>query len=180
MFGHDSAEETFNASLNQLKHLIMVFRSMHPYTKYAVFWHMALLHVANAALHNTSDPRWREYFMICVDSYAELLGAFRVAAGIVKSLLAIAIRRSAISVVDARTILNQVLTKRTHHANVNDITATFVVDLDLAVTQPFAARLEALAGRFDEVTLFEDFITASVSPEMPDGNTLVDGEGPAL
>jgi plasmid stability protein len=153
---------------------------MHPCAKYAILWHMAPLYVANAALHNTHDPRWREYFMICVDSYADLLGAFRVAAGIVKSLLAIAIRHGAMSAAEARIILNQVLTKGTHHADVDDITAAFVVDLDLAVTQPFAARLKALAGKFDDITLFDEFTTASVSLEMPDENPLVDGDGPVL
>lgn len=130
---------------------------------------MAPLHVANAALEDTTDPQWRAYFTLCVNCYADLFGAFRVAEGIVRSLLSIALRKGAMSGAEAQGFMQRVYAKGLSHEMVGKAnTATFVVDLKLAMTDRPAAKLEILAELFDNLSLFDEFIDAN-PPEIGTG-----------
>jgi hypothetical protein len=161
--GDGSAEATFTASLNQLKHLTIMFRATYPCAHYAIFWHVALLHVANAVLHDTRDSQWRAYFNLCVDSYADLFGAFRVAEGIVRGLLSVALRQGIVSGVEAQAYLSRVHANGVHHTSLENISASFVVDLKLAVMDHDAAQLDTLAKNFDDLALFDEFTFAAES-----------------
>ncbi|PWI64680.1 hypothetical protein PCL_08689 [Purpureocillium lilacinum] len=153
----DTAKVIFAASLNQLKHLAIVFRYTHPCASYAILWHVALLHVANAVMQDTKDPQWRAYFMLCMNSYADLCGAFRVVEGIVTSLLSIALRLRITNASEARALVARVHAKGGHDTDTQRITASFVIDLDLAVTDRQGAQLESLYQSFDDLTLFQEF-----------------------
>ncbi|KAB5518105.1 hypothetical protein GE09DRAFT_915955, partial [Coniochaeta sp. 2T2.1] len=83
----------FEASIHQRKHMSLGFRDTYTCSSYAIFWYTALLYVANAALEDAEDSQWRSYFNLCLTSYAELFGTFRMAEGIVRSLLYIALRK---------------------------------------------------------------------------------------
>lgn len=154
---NDFAVAAFTASLNQLKHLAVLFRYKFACAPYAAFWHTALLHVANAVMQDTEDPQWRSYFVLCLDSYAELYSSFRIAGGIVKSLLSIALRLKAITVSEAHALLAQVSEKGLHHTDIDDISASFVVDLNLVYVDRVAAQLTSLNKAFDDLALFGEF-----------------------
>ena len=170
-----SSKAIFAASLNQLKHLAIVFRATYPCKSYAIFWHVALLQVANAVLHNTADPDWRAYFNICLDGYADLYRSFRTAGAIAQALLSMAVTLGVVPGVEAKAMLGRVLLRATHR--MDDVNATFIVDLDLAVAHRSAAQLETLIRDFDELTLFDEFITTvdgAVTPAMH--STAADGQ----
>ncbi len=152
------AAAVVTASTKQLKHLAVVFRHTYPCASYAVFWHFALLHVANAVLQDTADPEWHDYFTFCLDSYADLFCGFRVAVGIVKSLLNIALRLNVMKMVEAQELISRVRDKGRHHTQLNSISASFVVDLNLAVTDHEAAQLVSLGENFDDITLFHELL----------------------
>lgn len=161
----DVATTIFAASLNQLKHLALVFRYTFACASYAAFWHVALMHVGNAALQCIEDPEWRSYFILCLDGYGDLFGAFPVAGAIAKSLLSMALRLSAITSSEARNLMARISEKGTHHPYTDQTSASFVVDLDLAVTDRAAAELAKLNNAFDDLVIFQEFTQLVASTE---------------
>jgi hypothetical protein len=175
------AEAVFDASIHQLKHMLLGFRHTYGCSSYAIFWHMALLYVANAALEDISDPQWRAYFNLCVTSYGDLFGSFHVVEGIVRSLLSIALRKGMMSGTEASSILARATAKKSRTYPVVKLKSSgFVVDLNLAVTDRDGAQLAPLDELFDTLCLFNDFINTDVTPESPDvagadSDVVVDG-----
>ncbi|KAK8002338.1 hypothetical protein PG989_002057 [Apiospora arundinis] len=156
-----SPEAKFTASLHQLKHLTVTFHSAFPCSGYTALWHVALLYVGNAVLQDSSDPQWRQYLDLCVSGYADLYCGFRVAGGIAKSLLALAVRRGLITLAEAQALLSGVYAKGAHHTLAERINTTFVVDLSTAVSHRDASVLERLADTFDALATFEEFTSAA-------------------
>lgn len=162
------AEAVFDASLHQLKHMLLGFRYTYGCSSYAIFWHMALLYVANAALEDISDPQWRAYFNLCVTSYGDLFGSFRVVERIVRGLLSIALRKGIMSGAEASSVLERVSAKKNRPSPaVNATGSGLVVDLNLAITDRDGAQLAPLDELFDTLSLFNDFIDADVVPKSP-------------
>ncbi|RNJ59919.1 hypothetical protein D7B24_000636 [Verticillium nonalfalfae] len=152
-----SAEAAFKASVNQLKRLIVVYRSEYQSSAYTILWHTALIYVANAVLKDTGDPEWRFYFLHCVYGYESLRKSYRLAEAIGRALLAMTLRNGDITGLEARTILQQLKQRGLDHPS-GDIRATFMGDLELAMTNPGEAKVETLAGQFEDVALFQEFI----------------------
>ncbi|KAG7137654.1 hypothetical protein HYQ45_005060 [Verticillium longisporum] len=152
-----SAEAAFQASVNQLKRLIVVYRSEYQSSAYTILWHTALIYVANAVLKDTGDPEWRFYFLHCVYGYESLRKSYRLAEAIGRALLAMTLRNGDITGLEARTILQQLKQRGLDHPS-GDIRATFMGDLELAMTNPGEAKVETLAGQFEDVALFQEFI----------------------
>ncbi|KAM0277777.1 hypothetical protein ACHAQH_005570 [Verticillium albo-atrum] len=152
-----SAEAAFKASVNQLKRLIIVYRSEYQSSAYTILWHTALIYVANAVLKDTGDPEWRFYFLHCVYGYETLRKSYRLAEAIGRALLSMTLRNGDISGLEARTILQQLKQRGLDHPS-GDIRATFMGDLELALTNPGEAKVENLAGQFEDVALFQEFI----------------------
>jgi tRNA A-37 threonylcarbamoyl transferase component Bud32 len=146
----------FTASLHQIKHLAIVFRYTYPCASYAAFWHVALLLVSNAVMRNTEDAQWRAYFMFCVNSYADLFGAFAVAGAIVKSLISIGLRLGIIKASEARTLMGRLHENGLHHKDFKTIKSLIVVDLSLAVTDVAAAR-RLSSDSLEDLILFQEF-----------------------
>ncbi|KAH8904140.1 hypothetical protein BR93DRAFT_169665 [Coniochaeta sp. PMI_546] len=157
------AKNVLEASIHQLKHMCLSFRDTYSCSSYAIFWHMALLYVANAALEDINDTQWRAYFNLCVTSYADLFGTFRVPEGIVRSLLSIALRKGMMSGEEAQGALERVAAKKGRpYPVVKPTSSGFVVDLNLAVTDREGAQLEPLNELFDSLRLFNEFIDPEV------------------
>jgi hypothetical protein len=159
----------FDASLHQLKHMLLGFQGTYGCSSYAIFWHMALLYVANAALEDVSDPQWRAYFNLCVTSYGELYGNFRVAEGIIRSLLTIALCKGMMGGAEAVAILERVMAPKSRVAlpvaKLGSGAGGFVVDLNLAMTDRDGAQLVPLDELFDTLCLFNDFIETEATDE---------------
>ncbi|KAB5585145.1 hypothetical protein GE09DRAFT_17115 [Coniochaeta sp. 2T2.1] len=158
----DSAKAIFEASIHQLKHISLGFRDTYACSSYAIFWHMALLYVANAALEDVNDPQWRPYFNLCVTSYGDLFGTFRVAEGIVRSLFYIALRKNMMTLPEVQAALQRLASKKGASAP-SPTTSGFVVDLNLAMTDREGAQLEPLNELFDDLRLFNEFM--DIGPE---------------
>jgi polyhydroxyalkanoate synthesis regulator phasin len=80
-----------------------------------------------------------------------------------QSLLTMALRDGNISSSEAREIVKQ-LKRRRLSPQRSDVRATFMADLNLAMTDTEAAKVENLAAKFEEIAFFREFI-------------LLDGEG---
>lgn len=153
-----SPDAAFNASVRQLKQLVIRYRCEYESSAYTLLWQSALIYVANAVLHDTQNPEWRFYFLACIYGYEGLRRSYRIAEVISRGLLAMTLRDGDISGTEARVLLKHIREAEKIHAKEN-VRATFMVDLDLAMTDPEAARVENLAGRFEDIALFRDFTT---------------------
>ncbi|KAK2764234.1 Nitrogen assimilation transcription factor nit-4-like protein 1 [Colletotrichum kahawae] len=151
-------EAAFNASVNQLKQLIVRYRCNYESSAYTMLWQTALIYVANAVLRNTQDPEWRLYFLACIYGYEGLRTSYRVAEVISRGLLTMSLREGDMSGTEARHLLKEV-TGPEGAGGKGDVRATFMADLDLAMTDPEAAKVENLAKKFEDVALFSDFTT---------------------
>jgi hypothetical protein len=150
-------EAVYKASVNQLKQLIIRYRSSYESSTYTILWHTALTYVANAAMLDADeDPQWRMYFLLCIYGYETLRRPFRISEAIGRGLLTMMLRDRHITSEDAREILRQ-LEERGLNNRSEDIRATFMGDLMLALKHPERATVEHLAGDFDDMALINEF-----------------------
>jgi hypothetical protein len=154
-----SPNAAYKASVEQLKRLIIIYRSNYTSSAYTMLWHTALIYVANAVLQDKQDPEWRFYFLLCIYGYESLRRSYRLAEAIGRGLLSMTLRNGDLSTREARQILQQLQERGLSGAS-GDIRATFMVDLDLAMTDPVEAKVESLAHRFEEMALFQEFTNA--------------------
>ncbi|KAK7928794.1 hypothetical protein PG985_005792 [Apiospora marii] len=152
-----TASAAYTASVNQLKQLIIHFRSKYESSTCTMLWHTALMYVANAVLQDTDDPQWHEHLLLCIYGYERLCRPFRVAVIIARGLLTMTLRKKNIKSEEARNILGHLQERGLGHVH-EDIRATFMGDLELAQTDPQAAAMEKLADDFEDTALFQEFI----------------------
>lgn len=154
-----SPDDAFRTSLQQLKHLVVKYRSNHESSTYTMLWQTALIYVANAVLHDTQNPEWRFYFFTCIYAYTNLRKSYRVAESISRALLTMALRGGCITNIEADNLEKRMMKVGGRVKRDDEIRATFMVDLDLAMWDPEAAKVEVLAKRFDDIVLFRDLTT---------------------
>ncbi|KAH7265046.1 uncharacterized protein BKA55DRAFT_660600 [Fusarium redolens] len=159
-----SPDAAYKASVNQLKRLVVVYRENYTCSSYTMLWHTALIHVANAILGDTKDPAWRFYLFFCVKTYGELRRSFRFAETIGRSILSMTLQQGDLTAEEARRLMVQFEENRLT-SPAEDIRATFMADLNLAMTDPEEASVESLSDRFDDIALFREFTNAGDSSE---------------
>lgn len=148
----------FAASVQQLKRLIIIYRFNYTSSAYTILWHTALLYVANAILRTKGDNDRLFYFLLCLYGYEGLRPSYRVAEAVAGGLLSMAMRNGDISSDEARRVLAD-LQERGQELDSSEIRATFMVDLDLAMSDPGAATAEMLAHSFQDIAMMMDFTT---------------------
>ncbi|KAM0556846.1 hypothetical protein ACHAPJ_005518 [Fusarium lateritium] len=129
-----------------------------------MLWHTALIHVSNAIIGDTKDPAWRFYLFFCIQTYADLRRSFRFAETIGRSLVSMTLQQGDLSATEARRLMEQFEENRLNSA-ADNIRATFMVDLNLAMTDPEEASVESLSDRFEDIALFREFTNGGDSSE---------------
>ncbi|KAK8102802.1 hypothetical protein PG984_015948 [Apiospora sp. TS-2023a] len=158
VFQQSSPGAAFDASVEQLKHLIIDYRTSYESSAYTILWHTALMYVANAVLVS-KDADWRVYFLLCIYGYESLNRPFRVSEAIGTSLLTMTLRNSDITIGEARGLLMELKERGLAQLqSEGTIRATFMGDLELAMSDPEAARVENLANSFEDMVLFREFV----------------------
>ncbi|KAJ3453222.1 hypothetical protein MRS44_018877 [Fusarium solani] len=172
---HD-ALRTESASCSHLSYLVpcghsryfapihIVYRKNYASSTYTMLWHTALIHVANALLDDTKDSAWRFYLLFCIQCYGSLRHSYRFAEAIGRSLLSMTLQKGDLSASDARKLMQQFEESWLINPS-EDIRATFMADLNLAMTDPGEASVESLAQRFEDIALFREFTTQEDSGE---------------
>lgn len=89
-------------------------------------------------------------------AYEGLRKSYRIAEVISRGLLTMTLRDGDISGHEALRLLRQIKDVDGSYAS-GDVRATFIIDLDLAMTDPEAARVENLADRFEDNALSREF-----------------------
>lgn len=120
-----TVEHVCLASMNQLKHLVLVFRTRYSCASTCFLWHNALLYVANDCVYNepsfpedgaieedmdTKQPnsdlvRRITWFMACVDGYKALAPQFPIVGGIMQGLLSMGIENGLVTAAGGRAYM---------------------------------------------------------------------------
>jgi hypothetical protein len=146
--------------VNQLKHLILEYRSRYAASTYSVLWHNGLIYLANAMLRCT-DPEWRLYLLLCIYGYERLNHAYRFSEVVIQGLLTMSMRDTDMSGSEAYKIMEELKQRgllRVGEDVQEKLRATFMIDINLALTDPEAARAETVAEDFDYTAMFQDLI----------------------
>jgi hypothetical protein len=152
-----SAGAAYKASVNQLKRLVLEYRTTHESSAYSILWHTGLLYLVNAMLETPQDPDWHFYFLVCIYGYEALSRPYRISGSIGKGLLAMTLRDTDMTGREARHILAEI--ERDEVTGTDDnIRATFMGDLTLAMRDPDRASVEHLAKEFEFLALFNEVV----------------------
>lgn len=152
----NTPDAVYMSSVEQLKRLILVYRSKYDSSAYTILWHTALLYVANAVLRDKESNGRRFYLLLCLYGYERLQPSYRVVKAIAKGLLSMALHNGAITGDAARRILADLQNKAQEPVS-GVIRANFMLDLDLALLEPEAATAETLAETFEENAMMIDY-----------------------
>lgn len=116
------------ASINQLKHLVLVFRTRYSCARSCFLWHNALLYIANDCVAkqmtlpgnkavtedvemtgtDTDAGKRMHWFVACVDGYKALAPQFTIVSGIIQGLLSMAIEQGLITAAEGRAYMDEV------------------------------------------------------------------------
>ncbi|KAG5922428.1 hypothetical protein E4U42_005456 [Claviceps africana] len=152
-------------STTQLKRLVVNYQLMHASSSITILWHSALIYVVNAILEtNPKDNDWYWYLLQCLYGYKRLSQSWRVAKSISKGLLSLTIRKGSITSEDARQILRDIENDPPQQMP-GEIRATFMLDLDRALSEPDTATVEYLANQFEDNVIMEKY--TNVFDEKP-------------
>lgn len=154
----NTPDAAYAASVEQLKRLIVTYRTKYSASHYTIIWQTSLLYTANAMLHSKEEDRLT-YFLICLYSYADLRQSFRVTEAIVRALLSMGMQNGVITGPVARRVLRDLRSAAPQAGDDADemIRAPFIADLDHAVTAPESATVEAHAAQFEENAMLRDY-----------------------
>ncbi|KAI2469298.1 hypothetical protein F4781DRAFT_422071 [Annulohypoxylon bovei var. microspora] len=157
-----TAQEIHKASVNQLKRLGLIYCIDFNNACSSTLWHIALLYLANAMLcetlrsGNLRDPERWFYFMLCMTCYENMWYVVEVT---MLGLLSMALRNGFLSVPEANIILKNMKRIGQRYDSQFAVRASFMVDLELAMTNPREAQVQILADAFHELAIFREFTT---------------------
>ena len=112
----------------------------------------------NAILNGEKTDNWYSDLLLCIYAYESLGRSWRVAAGIAKGLLSLALQKSDMPSRTARRILRDLENGQPMEFS-GPIRATFMADLSLALSDPNSATVEHLAKQFEGNMLLKDYTT---------------------
>lgn len=147
------------ASVAQLKHLIVSYQLNYRPLSYSILWHTAVIYVVNAILSGEGGPSWYPDLLLCIYAYETLNRSWRVAASIAKSLLSLAMKKGKLSSSTARRVISEINNDGAGKIS-DEIRATFMADLDLALSDPGSSTVEHLANQLETNMLFGDLTFA--------------------
>lgn len=181
-----SPEAVFLASLGQLKHLIVSFRTNYPDCLHYIQWHhvssirnetslatrqilmyslhkKANLYVANAVLRAPHIADWRFYFMLALQCYFDLAAYYPFTRAVLSGLLSMVTERGLMRLQDACIIYNLAVASGEHAQTPSGV---LVVDQDRALKDVYASRVEKLTEDLTSRFVFEEFIHTDVFGEQ--------------
>lgn len=148
--------------MKQLQRLVYHYRTTFDAANTCIMWHTAMLYVANAMLGDPSNPETQFYFLLCLRGYQKLMRCFRIAGSIAQGLLTIAVRNGVISPSVAQAIRRDLEEESGTSLHAHEVTSCYIIDLDLALTNPEAATMQTLVQRFEEL----DVLTTDTTPDQ--------------
>ncbi|KAK4552084.1 hypothetical protein LTR86_010620 [Recurvomyces mirabilis] len=160
-YSESTPQAVIEASLCQLKHLVLAFPLRYPAAAYSILWHPVCLYVANAVLNvspteaqslrRDQKQAHRRLFLLCVHGYQTIAGAYKLAVVILKALLEVAIGAKIVTTPEARQILLRASHNGRHWSWTNEEqSSSLKVDLAQAMIDPKSADIASLVTEFDQ------------------------------
>ncbi|KAH7261612.1 hypothetical protein BKA59DRAFT_497753 [Fusarium tricinctum] len=119
----------------------------------SIFWQSCIIYVANAVIHGEDDQEEKQFFIqLCLAGLQELFLSYRISGTIVKGVAAMAIGKGILEQTRASQIrvgLEEIGQRHDLGNEGSEVMASWVLDLDLAVTDLVHAQGGILAKRFD-------------------------------
>jgi hypothetical protein len=88
-----SPQQAYEASANQLRRLVIVYRMNYDASSYTFLWHTALTYVANSIVKDHGGHESSYYFRLCLYGYKSFHTSYPVVNHIIKAVLNLGIRR---------------------------------------------------------------------------------------
>lgn len=150
-----SPDAIFNASLKQLKRLVLAYRTRFEGRRYSAWLNAAAQHVCNVVIRETNDPTWRFYFSLCMGYWKESVVAFPVMAAIAKANLSLALSAGCVSGAEAHMILGEIESRAQHHKEV-EVAVSAIADFERAAFADDQVRIDELGQQFELLTWFDE------------------------
>ncbi|KAH6968089.1 hypothetical protein DER45DRAFT_606824 [Fusarium avenaceum] len=143
----------YYASIRQLKRLLLSRRLEMGPEALSIFCQSCIIYVANAIIHGEDDQEEMHFFIhLCLAGLQELFLSYRVSGTVVKGIAAMAIGKGILEESQASQIrvrLGEIGQHRELGEKGSEVMASWILDLDLAVTDLVQAQGGKLAERFD-------------------------------
>lgn len=147
-----SPEAVSDASLAQLKSLLIICRRGGRRWQYNIMWHTALLYVSNAILMAARDADSEFYLDQCVEGYLWLLECYRLSAGFLQGLIGLAVERGGLTTSKARRILAR-LHQRAEALHISvPVDSQHIVDLNVETRGRSTASIQAVTRKLEGLT----------------------------
>ncbi|EXA32174.1 hypothetical protein FOVG_16550 [Fusarium oxysporum f. sp. pisi HDV247] len=157
---HATPRMVYHSSIRQLKRLLLSYRMEFGLEALSVLWQTGVVYVVNATIRDESSSKDEmQFFMhLCLVGLEELSLSFRVFGSITRGVLGMAVRQGAIEQHQVRRARRRLKKIEQHFLlgiSSDEIMARWMVDLDLAVTDPIHAQGGKLAEDFDRMSVHE-------------------------
>ncbi|KAL1584791.1 hypothetical protein WHR41_06595 [Cladosporium halotolerans] len=147
----------FNASILQLKRIIILYQLHYPEARYHSWWNPAVITVSHAVLTASPvDPEWRFYLLICLKAYRQLALVYPFAAISYKAILTMAIAEGKLSGSKARDLYRQLFHGEGREKVRETRNLRVYMDLSHERKADRGGEAERLAGDFDRLSLVRD------------------------
>lgn len=154
-----TARAIYTASINQLKRLCLAFRMTFQTASLSILSQTVLVYVANSVLvaaEHHEKAEWHFYLRMCLAALEDLYGSYRESWSVTRALLSMSLKRGAIGSEEARRIKKEMIELGQHHGHEVEGETNWMMDLELAMSDPSAAQVSRLANQFDELLLLSD------------------------
>jgi hypothetical protein len=170
-------DSAYNASVEQLKQLILSNTAEVGSSSYNIIWQTALLFSANAMLRSKDEDRL-EYFLLCLYSFRATRHSFRVTVSIAQAILSTAMQQGEISGTLASMIIADLRARAPEGQEPGEeaAAAPTLAELDSVVLDPKLVT-EHLAGHSDDtawISRYKDLFQGIEVPERLKAKPVVD------
>lgn len=151
-------QAVYHASIRQMKRLLLSYRLEFQLEALSVLWQTGVIYVANATMradyHNRDEMQF--FVNLCVAGLEELFMSYKVFGSITKGIIKMAIRQGSIEQTQVRRVRRRLRETEQRFLvdgrSTDEMMAMWMVDLDLAVTNPLGAQGGRLAKEFDRMS----------------------------
>ncbi|KAM7201373.1 hypothetical protein V8F33_003473 [Rhypophila sp. PSN 637] len=151
----------YRASVNQLKQLLLWYY-LQDGKRISIMSNPIFLTLTRALLTFSSwsssiSAEDLRYFFLCIRCCAELYISYPLSAGLAQAFLTMALQHRAVSGAEALALLERLKQRGAHHIAAKEAVVACFSDLNLVDTAPDQARADKLGGRFEELSVFDEF-----------------------
>lgn len=103
---------------------------------------------------------------MCIECYTKLYASFNCIEGMVQSMIVMAIQGNVLGVSESNVLIQKLHLQRDSHQvtlrtpTQQKVVGSYIMDRYLHLTDPAAASVESLVEKFEEITLFNEFLDA--------------------